>query len=234
MSKFYVYLHRRASDGRVFYVGKGKDKRAWVVCSRNRHWGNVAAKHGYIVEIYRDEMAEIDAHALEIELIAQYGRANLCNLTDGGEGASGLKRVFSESHRAAISAKAMGRKASDETKSKISKAGKGRVISEEQREKLRVSSTGRKLSTESRLKLSASLKGRTISQYQRDMNTEKLGKRVKCDNGLEFKSIGQAALWLKSLGFLKASSQSISRACATNKTAYGFSWIYCEKENGGC
>lgn len=36
--EFYVYLHRRATDGRVFCVGKGHGKRAWRTEGRNPKW----------------------------------------------------------------------------------------------------------------------------------------------------------------------------------------------------
>lgn len=58
-SDFYVYLHRRATDGRVFYVGKGVSTRAWRKDKRNQHWKNIVKKHGYIVEIVQDGMQEV-------------------------------------------------------------------------------------------------------------------------------------------------------------------------------
>lgn len=93
-SDFYVYLHRRATDGRVFYVGKGANRRAWQKDRRNAHWKNVVNKHGYTVDIVQDGMQEWWAFELECELIAYYGRGSgmLCNATDGGEGAKGAVR----------------------------------------------------------------------------------------------------------------------------------------------
>ena len=35
---FYVYIHKRQSDGIVFYVGKGRGKRAYYFHERNDHW----------------------------------------------------------------------------------------------------------------------------------------------------------------------------------------------------
>lgn len=101
---FYVYVHKRASDGRVFYVGKGRNFRAFSKKGRNEYWHRIVAKHGYTVEIVQSGMQEWWAFELECELIALYGRENLCNLTDGGEGVSGAirseesKRKASQSH----------------------------------------------------------------------------------------------------------------------------------------
>lgn len=104
---FYVYVHCRATDGRVFYVGKGTKQRAWSSDRRNAHWNNIVKKHGYCVEIVQDGMQEWWAFELEREFIALHGRGNqfLCNATDGGEGAAGAKRSLetrkklSEAHK---------------------------------------------------------------------------------------------------------------------------------------
>lgn len=49
---YYVYLHRRATDGSVFYVGKGKGRRGWDLKREyNKHWIRAAIKHGITVEI---------------------------------------------------------------------------------------------------------------------------------------------------------------------------------------
>lgn len=89
---FYVYVHRRATDGRVFYVGKGNGRRAWATQGRSNYWRHIVAKHGYTVDIVQNGMQEWWAFELEIELIAFYKRESLCNLTDGGDGCSGAKR----------------------------------------------------------------------------------------------------------------------------------------------
>lgn len=93
-TSYYVYLHRKKSDGKVFYVGKGRGKRSTSKSNRNKHWKNTVAKHGYTVELYATGLQEWYALELEIELISKYGRIDngtgcLVNWTDGGEGASG-------------------------------------------------------------------------------------------------------------------------------------------------
>jgi len=86
---FYVYVHRKLSDNNVFYVGKGNGYRAYQKNKRNDFWQNVVKKHGYLVEIVLNNLTEQQAFNLEKELIKYYGRKNLCNLTDGGDGTSG-------------------------------------------------------------------------------------------------------------------------------------------------
>lgn len=125
---FYVYLHRRATDGRVFYVGKGSGKRAHTRKNRNPHWHRTVLKHGFTVEFIQTGMLEWWALEMERELVTFYGRANLTNLTDGGEGAPNP----SEETRRIMSAKGKLRKPSmlgvpmrEETKRKLSLANKG-------------------------------------------------------------------------------------------------------------
>lgn len=116
----YVYLHRRLSDGQVFYVGKsannpsrcksfGKDGADSY--RKSKLWQRTARKHGVAVEIVMDNLQEWYANELEIELIAYYGRLDvgegcLVNHTDGGEGSRRLwmhhpkadKKVYSLFH----------------------------------------------------------------------------------------------------------------------------------------
>ena len=91
---FYVYVHRRASDNKVFYVGKGNERRGWQRSSRNKLWYTIANKHGVVCEIVKDNLDEDLSFDLERELISFYGRLDLrtgclANFTDGGEGRSG-------------------------------------------------------------------------------------------------------------------------------------------------
>lgn len=92
---FYVYLHRRKTDKKVFYVGKGKESRAYSASDRNNHWHNVKNKHGLIVEIVFDNLSEKEAFQVEVDTILEmkcFGYP-LCNMTNGGEGVSGLKQT---------------------------------------------------------------------------------------------------------------------------------------------
>lgn len=113
---FYVYVHRRATDSSIFYVGKGKGDRAWQKISRSEYWKRIEAKYGRMVEIVQSGMQEWWALELERELIALYGDG-LCNLTDGGETSSGYRFT-------------------PEAKAKISAAHKGKVWTPEHRTKM--------------------------------------------------------------------------------------------------
>ncbi len=110
MWRHYVYIHRRADDGLVFYVGKGTVKskyrypaydRANESASRNTYWHRVVAKHGFVVEVIASFATDLDAQLFERETISAYGRKNLVNLTDGGDGCAGI--VVSEAARRKLS-----------------------------------------------------------------------------------------------------------------------------------
>lgn len=124
--KFYVYVHKRADTLEPFYVGKGTRRRAWNCSSRSSYWKRIKEKHGHIVEILYSDLEEQHAFDLEILTIQEY-RADgftLCNLTDGGEGASGQVKTA-------------------ETKLKHSKAMRGRKLSVEHRLKISKNSKDR-------------------------------------------------------------------------------------------
>lgn len=116
---YYVYLHRKATTGEIFYVGKGKGKRAWSRRSRNKFWKVVEKKHGFIVEIFMDNLQEWYALELERELICQYGRRNngtgvLTNITDGGEGVAGLEHTLENKLKASLRSSGMNNPQADQ------------------------------------------------------------------------------------------------------------------------
>lgn len=142
MNEFYVYVHRRASDNKPFYVGKGKGQRAWHFYNRNRYWQNVKEKHGVVVEIVFDNLDESESLQVEKDTILEflYFGYPLTNLTSGGEGTT----------------------PSLETRLLMSKAHMGRTISKESSEKTAAWHRGRKRSEATCLKISEALKGKKV------------------------------------------------------------------------
>ncbi|CAB4121893.1 Nuclease associated modular domain 3 [uncultured Caudovirales phage] len=103
--KYMIYCHLRNDTNEIFYIGKGQKNRPYDSNGRNKHWKNIASKHGFTVQILSYFESEIDAYNEEKKLIAKYKSLGfaLANLTDGGEGALGMPK-------------------SDETKRKISES----------------------------------------------------------------------------------------------------------------
>jgi len=239
---FYVYVHRKATDGSVFYVGKGKGNRAFSKSRRNKYWYNTVRKHDFTVHIVMHFNKEICAFSFERALIKHYGRENLCNLTDGGDGASGHKH--SDETKEILSRLATGKSPSDETRKKLSLANIGREKSEKTRMLLSISNTGKSPTLETRLKIGIGNKGKTITNETRlkisisskgkvhskdailKMSQSKCKKvRTKC--GMKFESVKSAISWLKLNGYPSASVGGIS-PCLNGKykMAYGFVWEY--------
>lgn len=134
-NQFYVYEHRTLDTGRVFYIGKGKGHRANLKASRSLHWKRVVSKHGYTVRFIEKGMTEADAFELEVAAIDffRWAGAKLANVTDGGDGASGLiwtedrrekmnVAFNSEKFKDAVSAKTKERWADPEYKQRVSAA----------------------------------------------------------------------------------------------------------------
>jgi len=157
MSEFYVYAYLR-TDGSPYYIGKGKEKRAYSNNSRI----TPKPKDNSRIQILEYFTDESKAFTKEKELIAQYGRKDqgtgiLWNLSDGGEGNANpseeTRRKLRESHlgkkpseetRRRLKESRLGKKHSEETKKKMSISQRNRSpISEETREKIRVASKKR-------------------------------------------------------------------------------------------
>lgn len=98
-TKFYVYIHYRKTDKIPFYVGKGSANRDTDASGRNAYWNRVAARHGVYSEIYFEDIDEATAFLIEKEVILELRSLGypLTNMTDGGEGSSGL--VFTDIQR---------------------------------------------------------------------------------------------------------------------------------------
>lgn len=169
--KFYVYEHWRPDERVIFYVGKGHARRAYDWHrGRNRWHRFIVAKLRKLglrveVRIVHSDMEETDALAKERELIAHWRSigADLVNLTDGGEGPSGLKHT--DEWKQANSLRMKGRKMSDEARANMSRAAMGNTRAKGCKraphlvEALRIRNTGRVVSEETRKKMSENRKG---------------------------------------------------------------------------
>ncbi len=91
---YYVYLIFHPITGRPFYVGKGKDNRAYshLKKSNNREVNRLIAKYGSApIVLIRSNLTHAEAFTTEIAFIAAIGRKDkglgpLVNYTDGGDG----------------------------------------------------------------------------------------------------------------------------------------------------
>jgi hypothetical protein len=184
MNEYYVYGHYTEDTNELFYVGKGKGDRHKQLSNKRRNllWQNITKKHGVKVEILYENLTEEEAFKIEIDLIKKYGRRDLgtgilANLTDGGEGSSGVKTVgrpLTESEKEHLSKLLKGKKKpprTEEHSKKISKAKMGIKIgsfTEEHRKKLSAAKKGKTLSKEHRKKLSAAKKGKVRGPHSEE------------------------------------------------------------------
>jgi len=173
--RYYVYFLIDPRINTVFYIGKGSNGSQRHLCHLEEFlkWDKLGRfkkpRKGFNLHKLRKIASIIDAGfdiqyeiafesndeqeilLQEVNCIAAFGRENLTNLTDGGEGTSGFTktrdqiektasknrgRKHSNEHKKKISDKLTGREFSDETRKKISNALKDREFSEEHKKKI--------------------------------------------------------------------------------------------------
>jgi acid stress-induced BolA-like protein IbaG/YrbA len=183
---FYVYVLYRP-DGRPFYVGKGHGRRI------NAHeqfakMGHKARRYSIIRKIWREggqvvkekvfeTYDELEAYAMERQLIASIGRENLTNETDGGDGNYGWSPSLEQ--RARLSEIMKGRIMSPEWRANIQAAKIGKPKSEACKEKIRAALTGRTLPPEHVEHAAAGHRGQKRSEQARQNISEGLRGKKK-------------------------------------------------------
>ena len=229
----YVYLHRKETDNEVFYVGKGSHKnRAYRNDGRNEHWHRVVNKYGKTVEIFKDNIEENLAFYLEKFLILVYGKENLTNKTDGGEGACGFKHSKEECENRRLRKLGVSRQDVTGDRSIFNRypylldrmyGNSNPMKSKEVAEKNAAAKRGKKYP-----KISEAQKGipKPWNLGAKHFNAISV---VCIETGTIFTYINEAIDWLVSLGKTKATHSPITKCCkGTQKSAYGYTWKYFE------
>ena len=178
-NRFYVYSYLR-EDGSPYYIGKGSGRRI----KETRRTIKAPFDKARIV-ILKKDMNEQEAFQYEIELIKKYGRKNnetgiLRNLTDGGEGTSGLKH--SDAAKANLRERNLGKKHSDAAKAKMREAKLTENLSDATREKIKEAQLGKIVSDDTKEKIREARLGKKHSDDTKEkMREARLGKKHSDD-----------------------------------------------------
>lgn len=157
MCIYYIYCWCK-KDGTPYYIGKGKNNRAW-----EKH-GNYYPPKGRVV-IMESQLTELGAFALERRYIRWYGLENLKNQTYGGEGISGYKHTNHSKKKMSLRKK--GQKRNEHARQQIAKGKLGKKrkpFTEKHKKNLSESNKGVLRSSETKKRISEALKGRKHSE----------------------------------------------------------------------
>lgn len=147
---YYVYAYLRKSNNLPYYIGKGKDKRAF-----KRHDRISVPKDKSKIIFLEKNLSEMGALAIERRYINWYGRKDLntgilLNKTDGGEGTSGIIHSAESNKKRRL--KSTGYKHTEKTLAKLRVPKSEEYINKYLR--------GAKFSPERLAKMSESMKGK--------------------------------------------------------------------------
>jgi hypothetical protein len=123
---FYTYAHITLDTNKIFYIGKGADRRMFRRDARNQHWHNVVKKHGFKAVKLADWDNAKDAFEHEKVLIQSFKDIGykLVNQSLGGDGNDALGGFSFKGKKQSDSAKEkcrlgrLGKKASEQAKQK--------------------------------------------------------------------------------------------------------------------
>ena len=180
MGEHFTYAHFKKSNGSIFYIGKGTKRRMSSIHNRSNYWKSTVAKHGFVVEPLAKWPTEQEAFQHEKFLIWCFRDmgVNIVNITDGGDGVSGLRHSPEAKRKMSIAR-------SGDRNHGYGKPSpnRGVAMGEEQKQKISKANKGRKNTEETKAKLSAALKGRVISdETKKKMSDARKGKKLSAEH----------------------------------------------------
>lgn len=120
---YYVYHYIDPRNGKVFYIGRGKNNRFKAHLNPSVLNSSMSKKNSLIKEILNEgltpdikivfkDLTFSESNTIEKSEIVKFGKNNLTNMTTGGQGAVGVKSFLGKRHtiqtKEKMSAKAKG------------------------------------------------------------------------------------------------------------------------------
>lgn len=180
--EYYVYAYVR-DDGTPYYIGKGKDRRAYAPHKRRDGTFINPPPRARIIFLEQN-LSNVGACAIERRLIRWWGKKSnggiLTNMCDGGDG-GGIP----------------GRRLSEDQKRKISNSLRGKTRSPEAIEKTKLKHMGTKRSQESRQRMSKAQQGSSRSdEAKKNMSLGALSRpKVSCPHCSKFGDVSMMKRW---------------------------------------